>query len=294
MKSLESGPDDLPWSKNGYILFNAVRTGDLLKRLYQWNPGVDCHPLFLGTRFKELLDMSPVVVTVEDQYDPAFRAFLENAQKLWGLLLFSNANKREVVDHLRWLVSVDEPVGKATLLNLSDPQVANALFELYPLHTDNALFGPIEHVYAIDRFEGRWRHHRRLGPPATNAHQTLYRLSEAQIEALDELSFRAVVINIELHACRHFPEFQAQLDSRQRFAYFLEMANGAYERGFHSESDLLHFVNVMQFLHSQPPDAHPDITTLLYQSSSLTPSQRVQKANLLALERARQLRGTQP
>ena len=294
MTDLESGPDNLPWSQNGYLLFNAVRTGNLLQRLYQWNPGINCHPLFLGTRFKGLLDVSPVVVPVEDRYDPVLKGFLENASNIWGLMLFTDADLQTVVDHFRWLVSVDEPTGKTTLLNLSDPPVANALFELYPRHTDNALFGPVEHLYAVDRFEERWRHHQRIGAPRTHDHKTLYCMNEAQIEALDEVSFRNVVINIERHMRSCFPTFQAQLDARQRFAYFLDMAQGAYERGFHSESDLLHFANVMQFLHSQPAGTHPQIIDLLYQSSPLTPSQRAQKANLLALQRARQLQGAQP
>lgn len=226
MTELESGPIDLPWSQNGYLLFNAVRTENLLPRLYQWNPGVDCYPLYNGTRFNALLDVSPVVVGIEGPHDPVLQPFLENAAKVWGLLLFSNADLKTLFEHLRWLVSVDEPVGKATLLNLSDPQVANALFGLYPLQTDNRLFGPIEHVYAVDRFEQCWRHHQRLGEPAINDHQTLYRLSEAQIEALDETSFRSVVSNIDQHMRRHFPEYQTQLDSRERFIWFFEMAQG--------------------------------------------------------------------
>lgn len=294
MTELESGPIDLSWSKNGYLLFNAVRTENLLPRLYQWNPGIDSYPLYIGTRFNALLDVSPVVVGLDGPHDPVLQPFLENAAKVWGLLLFSNADLKTLFEHLRWLVSVDEPVGKATLLNLSDPQVANALFGLYPLQTDNRLFGPIEHVYAVDRFEECWRHHQRLGEPVINDHQTLYRLSEAQIDALDETSFRSVVINIDQHMRRHFPEYQTQLDSRQRFAWFLEMAQGAYQQGFHSESDLLHFANVRRFLEGQPPDAHPDITHLLERSSPLTPSQRVQQAHLLVLQRMRQHQGARP
>ncbi len=196
MTALEFAPPDLPWSQNGYLLFNAVRTENLLPRLYQWNPGIDCYPLFIGTRFKALLDVSPVIVAIEGPQDPVLQAFLENAKKIWGLLLFSHADLKTLFEHLRWLVSVDEPVGKATLLNLSDPPVANALFDLYPLQTDNRLFGPIEHVYAVDRFEQRWRHHQRMGEPAINNHEVLYRLSEAQIEALDESGFRNVVIGL--------------------------------------------------------------------------------------------------
>lgn len=263
MTALASGPDDLPWAQNGYLLFNSVRTGNLLQRLYQWNPGIKCEPLFCGTEFKALLAVSPVLVAIENEDDPVLQPFLESAHESWGLLLFAKAGMRAVADHLRWLVCVDGEVGNGTLLNLSDPCVANALFELHPQHTDSALFGPIDHVYAVDRFAHCWRHHQRIGDPGQNDHQIHYRVNAAQIEALNEVSFRNVVIKIDLHMRRHFPDFQRQLEPKQRFAYFLRLAQDAYRRGFHCESDLLHFANVSQFLQSEPPDAHPDIIELL-------------------------------
>lgn len=67
MTALEFGPPALPWSQNGYLLFNAVRT--------------------------------------------------EN------LLLFSDSDLKTLFEHLRWLCSVDEPVGRAMLLNHSGPPV---------------------------------------------------------------------------------------------------------------------------------------------------------------------------
>ncbi|WP_426113812.1 DUF4123 domain-containing protein [Pseudomonas sp. DSP3-2-2] len=294
MNELESGPNDLPWSRNGYLLLNAVRTGNLLPRLYQWNPGIRCHPLFLGTRFKELLDVSPVLVVLEGRHDPALQAYLQSAEHIWGLLLFSSAEPQCIVDHLRWLVTVDEPVGKPTLLNLSDPPVANALFELYPMQTDNALFGPVEQIYAVDPYSKVWRQHQRQGEPVISDHKALYRLNAAQIDALNEVNFRNTILKLERHMSRHFPDFQARLNALERYAYFHEMASIAYGHGFHSESDILHYANVMEFLDRQPTAAHPDITDLLYTSSPLTPSQRVQKANLLALERDKQLSGVQP
>lgn len=252
------------------------------------------HPLFLGTRFKELLDVSPVLVVLEGSHDPVLHAYLQNAEHIWGLLLFSSAEPQCVVDHLHWLVTVDEPVGKPTLLNLSDPPVANALFDLYPHQTDNALFGPVEQVYAVDPYRKTWRHHQRQGEPIVGGHQALYRLNEAQIEALNDVNFRNTVLKLERHMGEHFPDFRMQLNARERFAYFHEMADTAYRHGFHSESDILHYANVMEFLDSQPTAKHDDITRLLYTSSPLTPSQRVQKANQLALERDRELSGDQP
>lgn len=291
MTMLESGPADLPWSQNGYLLFHAIRTGNLLPRLYQWKPGITCKPLFLDTRFHQLLDISPVLVPLSGPDDPVLLPFLENAINLWGLLLFSDADLDSVTGHLRWLITVAEPVGKPTLLSLWDPPVANALFGLYPEHTGNTLFGPIEHVYALDHFHECWRHHQRGVEAPVIDRTKLYCLNEAQIDALDEVSFTNLVIKLEQHMRTHFPDFRGQASRSGRLTYFHRMASVAYENGLHSAIDIFHFANVFRFLDSQAPDAHLDIAEMLYRRSTLTPSQRAQQANLMVRQRARELAG---
>lgn len=294
MSTLPSGPADLPWSKNAYLLFNGINLAHPMRRILSWNPSPVYKPLFLHTKFSGLLEKSPVLVQIKGRRDPVYIPFLKHIQEEWGLLLFSDADHPTVLEHLRWLVSVDQPVGKPVMLNLSDPPVANALFGLYPLHTDNRLFGPIDEIYAADVVADSWMRHVRQGSIMPRDDKALYRLNEAQIEALDDVAFRLRVISLDRHMRRFFPDYLASANPRQRFEHVHALARQAYDAGFCTEADIFHYANVSQFLSTQPPEAHTGITDLIRNTSALTPSQRIQQANWLVVEHVRAQAGARP
>ena len=287
MSKLASGPEHLPWSKNAYLLFNGINLPHPMRRILGWNHSPVYKPLFLQTRFSGLLEKSPVLVQINGQRDPVYKPFLENAHLEWGLLLFSDADHPTVLAHLRWLVTVDQPVGKAVLLNLSDPPVANALLGLYPTHTDNRLYGPIDEVYAVDVVTDSWVRHARQGAVTAHDPKVLYRLNETQIDALDETSFRLNVIELGQHMRRFHPDYLPCASFKERFDRLDELARDAYNAGFRTKADIFHYANVSHFLSSQPPGAQPEITDLVRNRSALTPSQRIKQANWLVVERAR-------
>lgn len=291
MFEFESGPDDLPWAKNAYLLLNAINLPDLRRKLFEWNPSPVCTLLFLQTRFSELLDISPALIQIDGPYDPTFSSFLTHAREEWGLLLFSDASHKTVADHLRWLVFVDKPAGEACYLNLSDPPVANALLGLHPAHTDNRLFGPIDSVYAADVITEHWIKHERHGESAIHDKTILYRMSDRQMEAISDVAFRLIVISLDQHLRTFFPAYLTSTGLKSRYGHVHALAFTAYEAGFNSEADIFHYANVICFLATQPDDSHPDIRTLMDEKSSLTPSQRIQQANWLAVKRSREQHG---
>lgn len=286
MSELESDPTHLPWStRNAFLLFNAVNVPQLAKTLYQCQRTVDAHPVFLMTRFKDLIDKSPYLVAITDDHDPVYQLFVEHARQEWGLLLFSEGTTDELLQHLRWLLFVDEPGRKPTYLNISDPTVANALFGLHPRHTDKRLFGPINELYAVDVINDCWVHHVREGGAAAYQNLTLYGLNPEQIQALGDADLRIKVVELEQHMRRFFPDFLPEASLTQRYQHLYSLAKQAYAQGFATEIDLFHYANVSHFLDRQPPEAHADIRQLLCNLSSLTHSQRIQQANVLAVER---------
>ncbi|BAP43610.1 putative uncharacterized protein [Pseudomonas sp. StFLB209] len=288
MSELESGPANLPWSScNAFVLFNAVNVPQLAKTLYQCRGDIDAHPVFLMTRFKDLVDKSPYLAAITDSHDPVYQLFLEQAGKEWGLLLFSQATTDALLQHLRWLLFVDEPGRKPTYLNISDPLVANALFGLYPRHTDNRLFGPIDQLYAVDVIDQRWIRHVREGCAAPDHNAALYCLNPAQTQALGDADLRIKVVELEQHMHRFFPDYLPDASLAHRYQHLYRLARQACEMGFSTEIDLFHYANVSQFLDRQPPEAHADIRQLVLNVSSLTHSQRIQQANALVVERAR-------
>ena len=287
MSELESGPANLPWSTlNAFLLFNGVNVPRLAKTLYQCQRNIDAHPVFLMTRFKDLVDKSPYLVAIADQHDPVYQLFLEQARQEWGLLLFSEGTTEALLQHLRWLLLVDEPGRKPAYLNISDPAVANALFGLHPRHTDKRLFGPINELYAVDAIHECWIHHVREGAAAPHQTLALYCLNPEQIQALGDADLRIKVVELEQHMRRFFPDYLPDASLAQRYQRLYSLARQAYEMGFTTEIDLFHYANVSHFLDTQPPEAHADIRQLLCDVSPLTHSQRIQQANALAVERA--------
>ena len=294
MTKLAKGPDHLPWSKNAYVLFNGVNLPNPLHSIFRWTPSPAYKPLFLQTRFSKLLEKTPVLVQIKGRRDPVYTPFLENAHKEWGLLLFSDADLLTMLDHLRWLVEVDQPDGKTVMLNFSDPITAHALFGLYPTHTDNRLFGPIEDIYAVDVIDDTWIRHVRQGQPAPRDGKARYRLNEAQIEAMDEATFRLNVVGLEQHMARFFPDYLPSASKKERFERLYALSRQAYEDGFRTEADIFHYANISHFLSTEPPGAHPRITDLIRTKSEQTPSQRIKQANWLVVEHERARNGARP
>lgn len=287
MSDFESGPADLPWSRPAWLLFNGVNVEHLARTLYRCKSGIDPQPVFLQTRFKDLLNKSPMLVAIDGPYDPLYQMYLKNVWQDWGLLLFSDAPMQAILDHLRWLVFVDEPGRKPTHLNLSDPMVANALFGLHPRHTDNRLFGPIEQVHAADIIHACWLRHVRQGLPPPAQKLPLYSLNPAQVQALGEGNLNIVVIELEKHMRQFVTDYLPYASLPERYQRLHAMACQAYAQGFSTEMDIFHYANVSHFLDTRPIDADSDIRQLLNTSSPLTHSQRIQKANWLVVERSR-------
>ncbi|WP_122605976.1 DUF4123 domain-containing protein [Pseudomonas viridiflava] len=291
MPEFETGHHDLPWSKNAYLLLNPMSVPNLNRRIAEWELSGVRTMLFSQTRLSESLNVSPALIQLEDPYDPMLARFLDHAREEWGLLLFSPADRKTLIDHLRWLMFVEMPTGQTCYMNLSDTSLANALFGMHPGHFDNRLFGPIDHVYAPDRMTEQWGSHGRIGESMPHDPKIPYRLSAEQIDALGDVMFRLTVVNLDQHLRRFFPVYLPDVSLKTRYEQVHRLASTAYEQGFKSEADIFHYANVVLFLADQPEDAHPEIRALLRDTSELTPSQRIERAHWLVVLDARQQEG---
>ncbi|MCD5984541.1 DUF4123 domain-containing protein [Pseudomonas sp. CDFA 610] len=291
MPEFETGPHGLPWSKKAYLLLNPINVPDLTRRMAEWELSGVRTMLFLQTRLRERLDASPALIQLEGPHDPMFVRFLAHAHEEWGLLLFSPADRKTLIGHLRWLMFVEMPTGQTCYMNLSDTSLANALFGMHPAHFDNRLFGPIDHVYAPDRMTEQWGCHPRIGESAPHDPGVPYRLSAEQIEAFGDVMFRLTVVNLDQHLRLFFPDYLPDVSLKTRYEQVHRLASTAYEQGFKSEADIFHYANVVFFLAGQPEDSHPPIRALLRDTSELTPSQRIEQAHWLVVLHARQQEG---
>ncbi|MBA1276579.1 MULTISPECIES: DUF4123 domain-containing protein [Pseudomonadaceae] len=286
-------PVELPWDVPAYLLLDGVSVDNLAQRLYQWSDSPDFDVLYLDTPWAELADISPSLVRLSGQQDPALVAFVENSHDEWGYLLFSHASRDEVLSHLRWLVRVRHAQGEDMLLRLADPAVVHALFGQSVRDNDATLFGPIGRLVAADRIQACWYQHQCPGSTkVATPHDRPYQLSEFQLEMLGEVGFRGVLIRLDEHLRDYFPNYQSALSPPERWQYLRELAERAYAQGFQSEHEITLYANIFGLLGGDALQTHTDIAELLGQASPLTPSQRIEQAADLAYAHARPVERT--
>ncbi|WP_313027329.1 DUF4123 domain-containing protein [Pseudomonas lopnurensis] len=280
-------PGTLPWDANSYLLLDGVSVEALSRKLYQWSENPVFEPLYLRTEWQELADLSPCLIALNGQHDPIMQRFIDNAAREWGYLLFTHAGFDETLRHLRWLLRVRCQEDETVLLRLADPAVAHRLLAI----GNPRLFGPIEQLCIPDAIEGVWYRHRRAGPIPDQRDAQPYRLSDQELTALGEVSFRQTVMAVDEHMRTFFPTYQPAMRGRERLRHLRELAERAYQSGMCSEREILLFANVFGFLGGQPLDSHPDIARLLDETSSQSPAQRVEQAARLAERRATEKEG---
>ncbi len=279
-------PAALPWDASAYLLLDGISVDGLAQRLYQWSESPDFDVLYLDTSWAQLSDVSPCLIHLNGQQDPALAALVQNSHDEWGYLLFSRASRDEVLNHLRWLVAVRHPQGEAMLLRLADPAVMRALLEPTQRDADATLWGPIEQIVSADRMQNSWHQLQRPGSATVAHHDRPYQLSDAQLERLGDAAFRGILIRLDQHLREYFPYYQQPLSPPERWQHLRTLAEQAYAKGFHSEQDITLYTNIFGLLGNNALQAHADIAELLTQNSSLTPSQRIEQAADLAYARA--------
>lgn len=287
---LENGlPQGLPWNGTVGLLLDGVSVEKLPQRLYQWAQSPVFEPLYLGTRWAELCDISPCLVQIKTQNDPILTQFLSASRQEWGYLIFSDHSWNQMVTHFRWLASVLHPQGQEVLLRIADPAVTHALLMHAQSIKDSTLFGPCKHVVTADAALGCWNIDLRPGDAPETDQGKRYRLTDGQLSLLDEVNFRNVVMRLDQHMHEYFPDYLAHATPQQRWEHLHSLASTAYDRGFNTELDITLYANIHGFLGVQALKEHPDLNALLETPSERTSTQRIEHIANIAKERAESL-----
>ncbi|WPN76822.1 MULTISPECIES: DUF4123 domain-containing protein [Pseudomonas] len=284
---LENGlPQGLPWNGTVGLLLDGVSVEKLPQHLYQWTENPEFEPLYLGTRWAELGDISPCLVQIKAQNNPVLTRFLNASRQEWGHLVFSDQSWDQLVAHFRWLTSVMHPLGEEVLLRIADPAVTHALLAHAETIKDPTLFGPCKQIVTADAALDCWYINNRPGNAPEPDHSKRYRLSEAQLSQLDEVNFRNVVMRLDAHMQEYFPSYQAQSTPQQRWEHLHALASTSYDRGFNTELDITLYANIHGFLGELALEEHPDLDAILKTPSEQTPAQRLERVADIAQERA--------
>lgn len=274
-------PADLPWHLNAALLLDGASLSELPRRIYEWAERPEVEPLYLGTRLAALMDVSPCLVAVAGPRDPVLLQASRLDLDECGYLLFSAAPWSSQINHLRWLMQVRAAPGAPAWLRLADPAVMAAMLDVATDRQRTSLLGPFAEVVLPDWRHGRWR---RFQGPATGqiASHEPYQLSEQQLEALEEVSFRQVVARLDRYMQLAYPEFPAGRASSDRLALLGELATQAYDSGFCAEGDIQRYAGIFGLLGVDALETCPDLAPLLHDGASGRPGDRLEQAFVLA------------
>lgn len=283
MVKLPPLPDDLPWSMSAYLLLDGVSVSNLAQRLHRWDNPLYC--LYQGTRWHELSDISPCLISLSGEHDSLLAYYQENAALEWGYLLFSSADATTLCSHWRRLLTVEHPGGVEVMPRIADPAVIHPLLGLAQQANGARWFGPVERVCLPDSLQATWHQHSR---PEHAAPDTLdrYRLTDEELTALEDVAFRRSVLDLSEHLHAYFPGFMASYPPQERLLHVQRVAREAYQRGFTSEHEITLYANVFGYLAGQLLSDHGDIVELLTVPTAQSPLTRVQRAAELARSRA--------
>ncbi|PKH81623.1 hypothetical protein CXF97_13685 [Pseudomonas sp. Choline-02u-1] len=278
MKLLTDWPEGLPWDEQqAFVLLDGATITDLPAQVQRLDPAANAFALYDQPPFSALRDVSPLLVTLTDAEDPVGRFHLQHARQEWGVLLFSAAPVHEIVAHLRQLLMVELPVGSPVLLRLADAAVAQALFA----RGDASLFGPLGCVVTADGARGVW-HCQRPRQGQGGALVAPYRLSAEQDAALDRVDRRRVLLDIDTHLLKHFPDFHVGDTAVERWQLLECIHAHASELALSNPSEILLYANVVAWLDDAACNRHPQIHQLMHTPSLQSPGERVAIAAAMA------------
>ncbi|MEB0048565.1 MULTISPECIES: DUF4123 domain-containing protein [unclassified Pseudomonas] len=271
-------PENLPWAEHqAFLLLDGAACSDLPARLKKLDPTASSTVLYDCPPFTTLRDISPLLVAVQQPDEPIIQFYLDHAHEEWGVLLFSLESGNAVAQHLRKLLIVELPEGLPVLLRVADASVARTLFA----SADQRLFGPLSCVVTADSVAADWQRHAPRLAVCPDL-PTPYRLSAEQNSALEHNDRRRVLLELDAHLLRFFPERWGGETVAQRWPMLEQLEAEAGALGMSCASELFHYANVMASLDGSPLDQHPHINRLLHAPSLQSPGERVALAADLA------------
>lgn len=175
-----------------FLLIDGVLRPDAIAHLYQRGEPLEIEPLYLGTRWAELHDLGPILVSVQNSSNLISEWLQNHSTMSDSSPLFSRASLSDVADHLRNFICPPDLNGNAGLLRFADPLVMHYWLSSYgPEHLRQVL-GSIETIW-VKTPAHTWQSSGTTPPTLftrTHAAESLdknfNRLGENQIAALED------------------------------------------------------------------------------------------------------------
>jgi hypothetical protein len=258
-----------------YLFVDGGQIDHLAPLLYQIRDLKKLEPIYLHPPFNELKVVSPYLVEVTESVS---QWFIAQNNPTAGFFFTSAWSLESICEHYRQLIVVLSPYGSQLYLKMAHSEAAWVLLE-----SESQLFWhPLEKAWLPTRLG--WQE---LNRPdfKTALPAPPLKLDDQQWAAMGDISWRNILESVDGFIRQYFSQLPAQQDN---FDIWLnESADTAYQQGFHSEADQLHYFNIIGLLGESAvtdEQCYPDIYQLIHQASTETPSQRIARASELAAQ----------
>lgn len=229
-------------SQANFLLIDGVLRPDAIVQLYQRGEPLEIEPLYIGTRWKELHDLGPILVSLRGSSNLINETYQNAIQQADASLLYSRAPMQLIADHLRRFIAPPDVLGGNGLLRFADPLVARYWLDSYKGDHLDAILGPIE-AWHMPESQHSWESSKPFGWRSfvrTNSvpERVDDQLGEAQLNALDQAARWRFTERLNRSFERSHPQFLAQHDSRIRTQWFDRRLDEADAWGLSSERSL--------------------------------------------------------
>lgn len=231
-------------SHANYLLIDGVLRANAIADLHQLGEPLEIHPLYLSTRWAELNQLGPLLVSLPRSSTLIDSTLQRQAGHADASLFYSPEPISTVADHLRRFIAPTDVHGGKGLLRFADPLVTRYWLGSYSDKPLDGVLGPIE-TWFTPEFAHAWE---RTGPlewrsfsrtaPALEWHESYAGLGEAQLAALTQAARWRFVERLHRSFAQSQAEHLARINKNQLSQWYEERLNDAQAWGLISERSL--------------------------------------------------------
>ena len=260
-----------------YLLLDGAQIDKPLPCIYSMQSDATVHLLYQRTAYAEWAEHGPCLVrTVPD--GPLMQHFETHWRGRAGLLLASNAELDDLLDHLRSLVHARVDGEQVVLFRYYDPRILPLWLESLMTEERDLYLGPVQQIY-LPTAEGQDLLIQRGDQPAELKRYTdepWLRLNAEQLDTLSGAKQTLFEERLLEHLLSHFPDDLAHLDDAQRRQLVRRARDSAAQHGYSSADEVARWSSLLLICGSDFPQApeHARYRELLAQPGRL-PAERL-------------------
>lgn len=131
-------------SQANFLVIDGVLRPHAIAHLYQRGEPLEIEPLYIGTRWKELHDLGPILVKLPGTSSLLSEWQCNQLAQADSCPLFSRASLSTVANHLRHFICPPDVNGNTGLLRFADPLVMHYWLSSYGPEQLSQVLGPVE------------------------------------------------------------------------------------------------------------------------------------------------------